>query len=314
VAALTTGTVAMSGVALAATNDQNTGTTGATGTSATDAAAGGGQAVLEATPAAGFAASTVLTSRRSMTPSPVSLTIVTADVSVRADAPAAITFRLLDARGRALDGQKLLVQALFPSGWTTFKELRTDASGTTGYTARVLTTTQFRVSFEGTGAHAAAVSDPGIIRVLPPRPIVEQAPRTLSRTALTPATTTPPARPGAGSLGEKAAYLASLQAGKPYVYGAEGPYAFDCSGLVQYVYKQLGKTLPRTTDEQFAATTRVARGQEQPGDLIFFGSPGSIYHMGIYAGNGKMWVAPKSGDVVKLETIWTSSYLVGRVA
>ncbi|OHV74298.1 hypothetical protein BCD48_31930 [Pseudofrankia sp. BMG5.36] len=90
-------------------------------------------------------------------------------------------------------------------------------------------------------------------------------------------------------------------------------YSFDCSGLVQYVYKQLGKSLPRTTDQQVAATVRISRGSEQPGDLIFFGEPGSIYHEGIYAGDGQIWVAPKSGDVVKLEPIWTSSYYVGRV-
>ncbi|SBW28748.1 hypothetical protein FDG2_5944 [Candidatus Protofrankia californiensis] len=79
------------------------------------------------------------------------------------------------------------------------------------------------------------------------------------------------------------------------------------------MFKQLGRSLPRTTDQQYAATTRVARGSEQIGDLIFFGAPGNIYHMGLYAGDGKMWAAPKTGDVVKLQTIWTSSYSVGRV-
>jgi cell wall-associated NlpC family hydrolase len=82
---------------------------------------------------------------------------------------------------------------------------------------------------------------------------------------------------------------------------------------VQYVYKQLGKTLPRTTNEQYTATTRVPRGQERPGDLIFFGRPGALYHVGIYAGGGQMWVAPKTGDVVKLQKIWNPSFLVGRV-
>ncbi|HMA46719.1 MAG TPA: NlpC/P60 family protein [Frankiaceae bacterium] len=48
--------------------------------------------------------------------------------------------------------------------------------------------------------------------------------------------------------------------------------------------------------------------------MVFFGSPGGIYHMGIYAGGGMMWHAPQSGDVVKLSTIWTTSYLVGRVS
>ncbi|WP_242424242.1 C40 family peptidase [Frankia sp. EI5c] len=82
---------------------------------------------------------------------------------------------------------------------------------------------------------------------------------------------------------------------------------------MQYVYRQLGKSLPRTTDAQYAATARVSQYNKQPGDLIFFGSPGNIYHVGIYAGDGKMWVAPRSGDVVKLQTIYTTSYSVGRV-
>jgi peptidoglycan DL-endopeptidase CwlO len=49
------------------------------------------------------------------------------------------------------------------------------------------------------------------------------------------------------------------------------------------------------------------------GDLIFFGTPGDIYHVGIYAGDGKMWVAPRSGEDVQLEAIWSTSYTVGRV-
>jgi cell wall-associated NlpC family hydrolase len=123
-----------------------------------------------------------------------------------------------------------------------------------------------------------------------------------------------PAAFGTGTgRGAKAVRLASLQAGKPYRYGAAGPRSFDCSGFVQYVYKKLGKTLPRTTGQQYAATARLPRGSQRPGDLIFFGRPGAIYHAGIYAGGGKIWVAPKTGDVVKLQRIWSPSYLVGRV-
>jgi cell wall-associated NlpC family hydrolase len=105
--------------------------------------------------------------------------------------------------------------------------------------------------------------------------------------------------------------VAAQQAGEPYSYGAAGPNAFDCSGFTQYVYGQLGVSLPRTASAQQSATTPVARGSERPGDLIFFGSP--AYHVGIYAGNGQIWYAPKSGDVVKLGSIWDSSYTVGRV-
>ncbi|WP_307875232.1 C40 family peptidase [Frankia nepalensis] len=245
----------------------------------------------------------------------VSLAPTLPDVTVNADEPVEVGFRLTSRSGGALADQDILVQVLFPQGWTTFKALRTDASGHAAYTARVLTTTQVRATFAGSDALEAATSAPAILRVRPqppaaPSPASDQAPRDGAGGA----TTAPSAVGGQTSVGEKAVYLASLQAGKPYVYGAEGPYSFDCSGLVQYVYKQLGKSLPRTTDQQFAATTRIARGSEQVGDLIFFGQPGSMYHMGIYAGNGKIWVAPKSGDVVKLQTIWASDYYVGRVS
>jgi cell wall-associated NlpC family hydrolase len=127
---------------------------------------------------------------------------------------------------------------------------------------------------------------------------------------------TPAPAPATGTsaptLGDRAVFLASTEAGKPYVYGAAGPDSFDCSGLVQYVYQKLGVSLPRTTQAQYAATRRVAPGSEQPGDLIFFGTPGNIDHVGIYAGSGKMWVAPHTGDVVKLEAIY-AAYSVGHV-
>ncbi|WP_416210924.1 C40 family peptidase [Frankia sp. Cr2] len=114
-------------------------------------------------------------------------------------------------------------------------------------------------------------------------------------------------------LGEKIVYLASKQAGKPYVWGAQGPNAFDCSGLVQYIYKQLGRSVPRVTDAQYAASQKISRDAKQPGDLIFFGQPGNIYHVAIYAGDDMMWAAPHSGTVVRLQKIYSSSYLVGRL-
>lgn len=107
--------------------------------------------------------------------------------------------------------------------------------------------------------------------------------------------------------------VASQQRGKPYRYGSTGPSSFDCSGLMVYVFKRVGKNLPRTSEQQLNATQRIAKTAKQPGDLIFTQRNGRIGHVGVYAGNGKFWVAPKSGDVVKLQTIYTSSYLVGRV-
>lgn len=114
---------------------------------------------------------------------------------------------------------------------------------------------------------------------------------------------------GSGGGNSSAVSIAASKAGDPYAYGAAGPNAFDCSGFTQYVYSQLGVSLPRTAAEQQAATTPIAPSAAQPGDLIFIGSP--AYHVGIYAGNGQFWTAPKTGDVVQLESIW-ASYTVGR--
>ena len=107
---------------------------------------------------------------------------------------------------------------------------------------------------------------------------------------------------------------ASKHRGKPYVYGATGPSAFDCSGFVRYVYRQVGVSLPRTSAQQAAAARPVARGSERPGDLIIFRTNGRVSHIGIYAGSGTMWVARRSGTTVTRQSIYTGSYSVGRVA
>lgn len=105
---------------------------------------------------------------------------------------------------------------------------------------------------------------------------------------------------------------AARHQGKPYRYGATGPDAFDCSGFTGYVYGRLGITIPRTSRDQYAALPKVAQGDRQPGDLIFNYNSGGIYHVGIYAGGDRMWAAPRTGDHVRLQTMWTSQYLVAR--
>jgi cell wall-associated NlpC family hydrolase len=113
------------------------------------------------------------------------------------------------------------------------------------------------------------------------------------------------------SFGQRVVDEASRHEGAPYQYGAAGPDAFDCSGFTQYVFARLGKSLPRTAAEQQSATQRIDRSAMRPGDLVFLDGAG---HVGIYAGNGQMWDAPHSGDSVRLRSIYSSSYAVGRVA
>ncbi|MFB7662454.1 NlpC/P60 family protein [Kitasatospora sp. NPDC056138] len=95
--------------------------------------------------------------------------------------------------------------------------------------------------------------------------------------------------------------FARSQLGKPYVWGATGPDAYDCSGLVQAAWQSAGVSLPRTTYAQIVAAPRVGRGQLHPGDLVFFYS--GISHVGLYAGNGRMIHAPRPGAPVRYESV-----------
>ncbi|MFD0435421.1 hypothetical protein DMH25_44240 [Streptomyces sp. WAC 01325] len=86
--------------------------------------------------------------------------------------------------------------------------------------------------------------------------------------------------------------------GSPYVWGATGPNAFDCSGLTQAAYREAGVSLPRTTYAQIDAGRRVSRSELRPGDLVFFYS--GISHVGLYIGNGQMIHAPNPSAPVRV--------------
>ncbi|MEU0161335.1 C40 family peptidase [Streptomyces sp. NPDC006261] len=89
--------------------------------------------------------------------------------------------------------------------------------------------------------------------------------------------------------------------GKPYVWGATGPNAFDCSGLTQAAWQAAGVSLPRTTYTQINAGQRVSRSELAPGDLVFFYS--GISHVGLYIGGGQMIHAPRPGAPVRIAPI-----------
>lgn len=115
------------------------------------------------------------------------------------------------------------------------------------------------------------------------------------------------------SFGDQVVAEASRHDGKDYRYGATGPDAFDCSGYLQYVFGQLGRELPRTIADQYAASQKVDRAAVQPGDLIaYYSSSGRVTHGGIYAGDGKAWIASTGSDRVMLQSIYTDRYRVGR--
>ncbi|WP_395362745.1 NlpC/P60 family protein [Streptomyces sp. YH02] len=99
----------------------------------------------------------------------------------------------------------------------------------------------------------------------------------------------------------QAVSFAHAQLGKPYVWGATGPSAYDCSGLTQAAWRAAGISLPRTTYTQINAGRRVSRSQLAPGDLIFFYS--GISHVGLYIGGGQMIHAPRPGAPVRIAPI-----------
>lgn len=97
---------------------------------------------------------------------------------------------------------------------------------------------------------------------------------------------------------------AQSQIGKPYVWGATGPNAYDCSGLVQYAYSQAGKNVGRTTYQQAGAGQHISVSQAQPGDILMWGD----YHDAIYVGNNQYVHAPQPGQNVTQASI--SSYFM----
>jgi len=110
--------------------------------------------------------------------------------------------------------------------------------------------------------------------------------------------------------------IVRAQKGDPYRYGAAGPNAFDCSGLVYYSYRRAGVTcIPRTWRQQAAASRRIKRSAMRKGDLVFFTSGGRVYHVGVFAGwsNGRRYIihASRPGTPVKRDPIWTSSWFAG---
>lgn len=92
--------------------------------------------------------------------------------------------------------------------------------------------------------------------------------------------------------------------GTPYVYGASGPSSFDCSGFTSWAYAQAGVSIPRTSESQANTGTRIySQSDLQVGDLVFFF--GDLHHVGLYAGNGQVLHAPRTGTVVRYESMST---------
>lgn len=110
----------------------------------------------------------------------------------------------------------------------------------------------------------------------------------------------------------KAVRIALEQRGDHYRYGAAGPQAFDCSGLLQYSFRRAGLKIPRTSAAQGKSARRIAKSKLRRGDLMFFTNGGKVYHAGMFIGRSKgkirMLHAPGTGKRVRIDNPWTSKW------
>jgi cell wall-associated NlpC family hydrolase len=188
------------------------------------------------------------------------------------------------AGGHAVVGARVELFRIAPSGRVLVTTVATDRDGSAVATVSPAVTTRYYWRFAGSTSYGP--SGTRIVVTVREAPVVP--------------------------LGERIVAEAARHIGAPYVYGATGPAAFDCSGFTRYVFGRLGISLPRTSAEQYAAVRHVGNADKRIGDLVFFRlGGGGVDHVGIYAGNNQILVAPKTGDHVRYQTIWTS-YAVGR--
>ncbi|MEP6631350.1 MAG: C40 family peptidase [Lapillicoccus sp.] len=185
--------------------------------------------------------------------------------------------------------------------------------GVVGFTAKAATQ-QAPASVEITKIEIPAPAAPAAAPAV--AATTTRASRTTTRTttAATPTVTAAPkaapapAAPAAPAPTGGIIGIAAGLTGIPYVWGGTTTGGFDCSGYTGYVYARAGISIPRTAEAQRAASTKVSN--PVPGDLIFFGFP--AYHVGIYAGGGKLYEASRPGTSTGLHTIWSTNVSYGR--
>jgi cell wall-associated NlpC family hydrolase len=195
--------------------------------------------------------------------------------------------------GRPATGVLVTLQRFIGNKWLNTGTKALASNGTVAYRVAPGSTRPYRVTVSGrAGVFTGTTS--GVMRV-----------------------TVTAAKSGTGGgtsvSGSRAVAEAAKMTGKPYVFGAAGPNAFDCSGLTQYVFRKLGINLPHYADAQQHYGRAIAQSAARPGDLIFFRSGTYAYHVAIYAGNGYMYDAPTPGQSVGRHRIWSNSYVVRRL-
>jgi peptidoglycan DL-endopeptidase CwlO len=185
---------------------------------------------------------------------------------------------------------------------------------------------QGQPSPSSTGDATAGASPIGATTAAPPaptQPVATVQPVTTPSTtapppvaAPVPPTTTPaPVQTASGNSPtpgyQLAIAYARAQLGKPYAWGGAGPNAFDCSGLVMMAWAQAGVYFPHLAQDQYDMTERIPISNLLPGDLVFYGTPSDVYHVGLYIGGGDMIAAPETGENIQIQSIYWSGLLGG---
>jgi cell wall-associated NlpC family hydrolase len=183
------------------------------------------------------------------------------------------------------------------------------------FTVKPTTSTAYRLAYLGVRAFGPSVSAEQLVTVKVPAPAAPSYSASSSSGSWAPAGISAiGANHNPGSATARAVVAAAAaQTGKPYVYAAAGPNAFDCSGLVQYVLAQFGVSVPHNADSQMGYGTGVSFADAAPGDLIFFLDGGYAYHVGIYAGGSQMYDAPNQSTPVGLHTIYSTNIAIRRL-
>jgi len=182
-----------------------------------------------------------------------------------------------------LRGETVVLQQYVGPGWRNIAWARANNSGYVGYVVYPTASRYYRLYYSGSLTFAPAGS----------------AARAISVTA--------------ASRASRVVAIAASKTGDWYSFGAAGPNLFDCSGLTQYVFRQVGVYLPHFADSQKYYGVAVSWAQARPGDLIIFVSGGYGYHAGIYAGGGYMYDAPHEGSTVGRHQIYGTNVLFRRI-
>jgi cell wall-associated NlpC family hydrolase len=182
-----------------------------------------------------------------------------------------------------LRGETVVLQQYVGPGWRNVAWAKANNSGYVDYTVYPSSSLTYRLYYSGAPSSAPSASATRSIQV------------------------------SAASRASRVVAIAASKSGDWYRFGAAGPSQFDCSGLTEYVFKQVGVSLPHFADSQKRYGVAVSWAQARPGDLVVFLSGGYGYHVGIYAGGGYMYDAPHEGATVGRHKIYGSNVVFRRL-